>query len=552
MGWRDTLAGAFAPRSQLDRWAADVTDAIERDDDDFWYSELGRKSKAGIRVTADIALRASAVYSCVKVLAETMASLPMSVYRVQPNGDREEFNSHPIGELIRYQPNGIQTAVEFWETTILHAALRGVGFAEIKPGARGAVDQLVSLHTDRVTTEVIRDGTLRFKITDPFTGATRTLLQEEMFRIPGLSSDGVNGLRAVDIAADAIGLGIAADNYASRIFSNNLNMGGFLSSQKKMSPEAQRRLITKLVEMFAGGNNVGRPMILQDGIKYEKASMLASEAQLLEARKWQLLEVARFWRIPPHMLGIDDTTNRSTVEEQSLNFVRYTIRPWARRIVQAIRRDLILAKGVYEVAYDFDDLEKGNLQARADYISKALGAGGTPAWLTQNEARQWEGWNRRSEPWADVLPQGTNPGGGAAGAKQPAALPAETPAIEDNSPDARARRLADKENKAFGKALVRHAGDADGMRDWIKAFYGGHVSSVMKMLDIRRDGARAYCEFQKREALGANDWHALLETREEKLAATIAAVLKQHEVEHGNDAPIQASDPLSQRPGACV
>ncbi|MCK1577811.1 phage portal protein [Bradyrhizobium sp. 174] len=542
MGWRDRFAGVFAQRSQLDRWASDLTEAVQRDDDDFWYSELGRKSKAGIRVTPDIALRASAVYACIKVLAETMASLPLSIYRVLPSGDREEFNSHPIAELIRYQPNGIQTAVEFWETTVLHSALRGVGYAEIKPGTRGAVDQLISLHADRVTTEVIRDGTLRFKITDPFTGATRTLLQEEMFRIPGLSSDGITGLRAVDIAADAIGLGMAADNYASRIFSNNLNMGGFLSSQKKMSVEAQKRLITKLVEMFAGGNNVGRPMILQDGIKYEKASMLASEAQLLEARKWQLLEMARFWRIPPHMLGIDDTTNRSTVEEQSLNFVKYTIRPWGRRIVQAIRRDLIIAKGVYEAAFDYDDLEMGNLQARADYFTKALGSGGSPPWLTQNEVRQREGWNRRHEMWADVLPQGTNPGGAAAGSNQPAAIgsPAPTAATEDNTPEARARRLAGKENKAFRKALLRHAADPDAMRDWIKAFYGGHVSCVMETLGIPKDAARAYCDFQKREAIEANDWHALVDGREEKLAATIAAVLKQHEVEHGNDAPVQA------------
>jgi HK97 family phage portal protein len=541
MGWTDRFSGIFGKQSQLDRWADDLTDAI-RQDDDFWYSSLGVKSKAGIRVTADLALRASAVYACVKVLAETMASLPMSVYRVLPNGDREEYNSHPIAELIRYQPNGIQTAVEFWETTVLHSALRGVGYAEIVSGPRGAVDQLKSLHADRVVTELLRDGTLRFRITDPATGANRVLLQEEMFRIPGLSSDGITGLRAVDIAADAIGLGMAADNYASRIFSNNLNMGGFLSSQKKMSPEAQRRLITRLVEMFAGGGNVGRPMILQDGMKYEKASMLASEAQLLEARKWQLLDVARFWRIPPHMLGIDDTTNRATAEEQGRNFVRYTVRPWGRRIVQAIRRDLIIAKGLYEVDYDYDDLEKGNLQARAEYISKALGAGGSPPWMTQNEARQWEGWNSRKEPWADVLSQGTNPGGAAAGSNQqpqPAALvTSPPPAIEDNSPHARAMRLARKENKAFGKALLRYVGEPDSMRDWIKAFYGGHVSCVMETLDLRKNEAKVYCDFQKKEALEANDWPILLERREAELAGTIAAVLKKFGAETAVDSSV--------------
>lgn len=545
MGWINNAVAtvwSIGRKSELDRWAADLDQALPRDDDDIWYSPLGRKSTSGIRVTADLALRASAVYSCIKVLAETMATTPMSVYRVLPNGDREEYNAHPIAELIRYQPNSIQTAAEFWETTVLHSALRGVGYAEIVPGPRGAVDQLKSLHADRVAVETLRDGSLRFKITDPFTGITRTLLQEEVFRVPGLSSDGITGLRAVDIAADAIGLGMAADNYASRIFSNNLNMGGFLSSTKKMSPEAQKRLITKLVEMFAGSNNAGRPMILQDGIKFEKASMMADEAQLLDARKWQLLEMSRFWRIPPHMLGIDDSTNRSTAEEQGRNFVRYTIRPWANKIVQAIRRDLIVAKGVYEVRYDFDDLEKGDLAAQGDFYSKALGAGGTPPFLTQNEVRQLAGWNRRSEPWADILPQGTNPGGAASGSKQspPAALaePASPRALEDNSPDACASRVARKENVALRKAALRFVADPDGFREWVKAFYGGHVSFIMETLGLAKDGAKSYCAYQRDEVLAANDIDALITRREESLAAQISAVLKKHGANNGADAEV--------------
>lgn len=543
MGWKDRFTGLFASknlRSGRGLYADDGETVTPEDSADHWFSPLGRKSKAGVRVTADLSLKASAVYACVKVLAETMATLPMTVYRIQADGSRIEANNHPIAELIRNQPNGIQTAVEFWETTILHSALRGVGYAEIVPGPRGAVDQLISLHADRVQTEKLRDGTLRFKITDPFTGAVRTLLQEEVFRIPGLSSDGITGLRAVDIAADAIGLGMAADNYASRIFSNNLNMGGFLSSAKKMSVEAQRRLIARLIEKFTGGDNVGRPMILQDGITFNKASMNADQAQLLDARKWQLLEVARFWRIPPHMLGIDDSTNRSTIEEQSINFVRYTIRPWATRIEQAIRRDLIVAKGVYEVKFNLDELEAGNLAARAAYYTAALGTGGAPPWLTQNEVRVLEGWNKRPEAWADVLPQGTNPGGAAAGSNQPAAVepPKDPKAIEDKSTDVRAVRVARKENAALRKAAMRLAADPDGFRDWIKAFYGGHVSFVVEVLGLSKDGAKAYCLHQRDEALAANDIEALITRREENLAAQISAALKKHGATNGPDASV--------------
>lgn len=547
MGWINNAVAAVWSLGQTGRAGQRVGSDVEipGEDDDYWYGPAGKKSASGIKVTADLALKSSALFACVKVLSETMASLPFAMNRKLPLGGSVPAPEHPLDELIRYQPNTIQTAVEFWETVILHAALRGTGYAEIVPGPRGAVDQLISLHTDRVTPEWVKDGTragfLRFKVTNPHTNVTRILLQEEVLRIPGLSSDGMTGLRAVDIAGEAIGVGMAADQYAARVFSNNLNIGGFLSSQKKMSAEAQRRLISKLMEKFATPGNFHRPMILQDGIKFEAASMKASEAQLLEARKWQISEIARFFRIPLHMLGVDDQTNRSTVEEQSINFVKYTIRPWARRIEQAVRRDLIIATKNYEAKFNLDALERGNLQARSEFWSKALGEGGNrPGWMSVNEVRIAEGLNPIDEAWAWLVPQGKNAADPVHAGDQAAIEAAATPAIEDKSPEARAERLARKENKAFSKALVRHAGDPDSMRDWIKAFYGGHVSCVMEILDLRKNEAKVYCDFQKKEALEANDWPALLERREEELAGTISAVLKKFGVENGKDAAIQA------------
>lgn len=537
MGWiKDLFSGGVSPK----RWSGDGDD-IPADDSPSWgWTFLGTKTASGIRVTPDIALKASAVYACVKVLAETMASLPLQVYRKLPDGGLEPAPNHPVAELIRYQPNHIQTAVEFWETLILHAAMRGVGYAQIVPGARGAVDQLISLHTDRVVTEYMRDGTLRFRVTNPHTGVQRVLLQEEVFRVPGLSSDGVNGLRAVDLAADAIGIGMAADQYAARVFSNNLNMGGFLTSTKKMSVDATKRLIARLMEKYASPENAHRPAVLQDGLKFEPASMKASEAQLLEARKWQISEIARFWRIPLHMLGVDDQTNRSTVEEQSINFVKYTIRPWARRIEQAIRRDLITATGLFEAKFNLDALERGNLAARKDYWSAALGNGGAQPWMAVNEVRIAEGLNPINESWAWQVQRSimTQPAlaapAGDAAADDTAAIEApKTVAIEDNTPDAIARRVAGKENAAFRKATTRFAADPDGMREWTKAFYGGHVSYVMENLNIAKDDAKAYCAVQRDEALAANDIVALIERREERLAGQIAAVLKAHGASNG-------------------
>lgn len=536
MGWiNNTVAAVWS----LGRRADDSGEQEERyygDDADFYYESVGKRSKAGIRITPMIAMRLSAFAACAKVLAETIASLPVSINKVMPDDGRLPAPGHPVAELIRFQPNRTQTAAEFWESIILHAVLFGTGYAEIVPGVRGAVDQLDFLRSDRVTQDQLRDGTLRFTYSNPNSGGSRVLLQDEVLRIPSLSLDGVNGMSMLDIAAESIGLGVAADQYASRIFSNNLNMGGFITTQKRMSPQAVRRLIARLMEKYASPENFHRPAVLQDGAKFEPASMKASEAQLLEARKWQIAELARFFRIPLHMLGVDDQTNRSTVEEQSINFVKYTIRPWARKIEQAVRRDLIIATSLYEVKFNLDALERGNLEARRNYWTAALGSGGAPGWMTINEVRVAEGLNRINEPWADQVSRGAYEQQKAlppAADELAAALPAPPEKIEDNTPEAVAARVARKENQALRKASIKFAADPDGMREFIKAFYGGHVSFVMQNLQISRDGARAYCAHQRDEALAANDIVALLDRRDEKLAGQIAAVLKQHGARNG-------------------
>ena len=481
--------------------------------DDFWYRDVSAgTSGAGIVVTPDLALKASAVYACVKVLAETIATLPLKMVQELPDGGQVPAPDHPLDDIIRFQPNDRQTAVEFWEMMMLHATLRGVGYAEIVPGRRGAVDQLKPLHTDRVTVKALPDDSLRFEVTDPRTGQRRVLLQEEMFRIPGMSSDGINGLRVVDLAAEAIGLGMAADQYAARIFSQKLNFGGFLVHPDKLSAEAQKNLVQQLVEKFAGITGLHRPMVLQEGIKFVKASMDAKEAQLLEARKWQIGEIARYWRIPLHLLDIDDQTNRSTVEEQSLNFVRYTLRPWVRRIEQAIRRDLILNKR-FAAKFNLEGLLRGDSKARAEYFKAALGSGGHAPWLTPQEVRVIEGYN--PEPTIGELRDPIN-------MQQPQEQPR---ALVDDTPRGRAERLVRKEAAAIRKAAQRFAGSADDFRVWARAFYGGHCSSTMETLGISKEAAKAYCKHQRDDLLDSDDIEATLTDWEERVPGEIAKAL---------------------------
>jgi HK97 family phage portal protein len=485
-------------------------------DNDFWYTEAPQKNASGIQVTADIALKASAVFACIKIIAEGLGSLSLQMYKAVPGG-REPAPSHPLDELIRYQPNSWQTAIEFWEMMLLHAALRGTAYAEIVPGPRGAVDQLLPLHTDRVRPQRLAGGVIRFEITDPGTGKTRYLMQEEMFRVPGLSSNGLTGLRAVDIAAEAIGLGMAADQYAGRVFSNKLNIGGFLVHPGKLSEPAQKNLIHALMLRFATVSNAHRPMILQEGLKFEKAAMDASEAQLLEARKFQISEIARFWRVPAHMLNIFDGVTRSNVEQQAFDFVKYTLRPWATRVEQAIRRDLITAPQLYSAGYDFDDLLRGDSISRAEYNAQALGSGGHSPWMTVNEVRKREGLNPL--PGGDQLAAPTN--------SQFNKTRNDKPPAEDAAAiEAAAKRLVNKECTAIRRAQMRFAGDHEAFREWASAFYGGHRSAVVSALGIPLQAARKYCDFQRDELLAANDIDGLLVRREEKAVALIAAAIK--------------------------
>ena len=492
MGLAMALRSLWRPRAQ----------ASESETDDYWYEEVGSGTTSGVRVSPDIALKAAAVYACVKVLAETIATLPLRMRADGLNG-AEDAPDHPLDELIRYQPNATQTAVEFWETMLLHAALRGVGYAEIISGPRGAVDQLLPLHADRVSPERLRDGTLRFRVTSPRTGQQRVLLQEEIFRIPGMSSDGVTGLRAVDLAADDIGLGMAADEYAARVFSNRLNIGGFLVHPGKISKEAQRRLVHSLMERFAGTRNAHRPAVLQEGITFQRATMDASDAQLLEARKWQITLIAMRWRIPLHMLGIYDGATHSNVEQQALDLVKYTLRPWVKRIEQAIRRDLVIAKGRYWAEFNLDALLRGDSKTQHENAARALGAGGHHPYMTVNEIRtQFFGLPRLDGH--DTLSPPIN------ALRANVATESEERARDDASP---AERLVRKENAAIRKAMRRFAGDADAFRTWVAAFYGGHVSAAMAALSISQDQARAYCARQRDELLQANDVEGLLERR---------------------------------------
>lgn len=302
MGLFGRFASALRPR------AAGVDGgALPAAHDDFWYAPVGAMTGAGIRVTPQRAIKASAVYACVSLLAEVMAAVPLHMLRKLERG-REPAPNHPLEDLLASQPNDTDTAYDFWCFMHWHATLRGTAYAEIVSGPRGPVDQLIPLHPDLVTPESYGDPRRprwRYRVRTPGAGE-RVLLAEEIFRLPGLVTGGVRGMGLVDHADEAIAIALAADQYASRVFSNGLNHSYVISHPGKLSREAKDNLLSQIMKRVSGVVNLHRPLVLQEGMKAEKVSMTAKDAQMEEARKFQILELARRLRIPPHMLGITD------------------------------------------------------------------------------------------------------------------------------------------------------------------------------------------------------------------------------------------------------
>ena len=365
-------------------------------EDDFWYSPVAAQAASGVPVTSETALRLAPVYACVKVLAETIASLPLLVYQRRPDGGKTRAPDHPLFDILHRQPNAWQTAYEFWQMLVWHVALRGNGYAEIVPGRRGPVDQLIPLHPDSVRVMREASGRLSYEIKPRATqndavgavGKTRVLMQGEVLHIRGLSSNGIVGFNPIEVEREAIGMGIAAQDYAARFWRNDSRPGGVLEHPGQLSEEAERAIRDSFVKAQTGVHR-HKPAVLAEGMKFNPIGVTNKDAQFLEIRQFSAVDVARIWRMQPHKIGILDRATFSNIEQQSIEFVVDTITPWLIRIEQAISRDLILAPKVFFAEFLVEGLLRGDSAARASFYNTLIQAGV----MTRNEARIRENLN---------------------------------------------------------------------------------------------------------------------------------------------------------------
>lgn len=347
------------------------------------------QAASGVHVTPESAMRSSAVFACVRVLAETVASLPLITYRRQTRGkDRaHDFYLYPI---LHDTPNPEMTSFTFRETLTAHVALWGNGYAEMQLDGAGRVTALWPLLPNRTMPERLGNGTLIYKTFVPGTGY-RGLSADRVLHVRGLGMNGVLGLSPIAQARNAVGLSLATEEFGGRVFGNGSMPGVVLKYPGNLTDEQYDAAQASWQAAHGGLSNAHRVAILEGGIEAERLGIPNDDAQFLETRKFQLEEIARVFRVPQHLIGYLERSTNNNIEQQSLEFVIYTMLPWFSRWEQEISRSILLERERREYFAEFliDSLLRGDTATRYEAYGKAIASG----WMNRNEARERENMN---------------------------------------------------------------------------------------------------------------------------------------------------------------
>lgn len=344
----------------------------------------GSRNPSGVRVTHDTALQSTVVLACARVLAESVAGLPLHLLRRLADGGKAIARENPLYSILHDTPNPWQTSFEWREQMMLHLCLHGNAYSEIRPGSSGAVTELWPLHPSRMTVEQIENGRLRYKYREE-KGTETVYTQDQIMHLRWLSDDGVHGMVPIELARDAIGLARACEIHGAAFFGNGARPGVVLSTDNTLSAEAAENLRNNWERMHRGAERSNRTAVLTGGLKPIEMGGNNQEAQFLEARRFQVEEICRLYRVPPHLVGDLTRSSFSNIEQQSIDFVQHTLLPWLRRFETAIARDLI-SDPAYFAEFDTRGLLRGDAAARASYYQTLWNLGVASI----NEIRKWE------------------------------------------------------------------------------------------------------------------------------------------------------------------
>lgn len=515
--------------------------------DDWWYGAVGGVSTSGVRITETSALSISAFWACLRVIAETCASLPLIYYERTGERTKRRAVDHPHYRLLHDRPNRWQTSFEFREMKFAHLVLRGNFFARVVLVGPETVGELIPLNPDRMKIRQLPTGRLSYEYTPPM-GDPETLTQDQVHHVKGLSLDGITGVSTLTYARNALGLASAQESHGAAGFKNGMVPPFFLTTPNKMGGPAIKEFRQNWKGMHGGPENAGNPPVFDNGMEAKALGITNEDSQWLESRKFQAEEIARFHRMQPHKIGLLDKATFSNIEHQSIEFVVDTIRPWLIRDEQSMMR-FVPDPEVHFIEYLVDGLLRGDTTSR--YNAYKIGI--DSRFLTPNEAREREN--------MDPLDGGDEPQErpGITGKGGPQQQPDEEQDADDEpappppgkpSADSRgafemlvedaATRIASAEVRGLQARADKAAEDRQRWNLWAKEFYAKHREYVTKTLspialawyrasEVQVDVvaiARSWCRSGLDELDTEKDIPSLLRKWEATLLISLTAELK--------------------------
>ena len=342
------------------------------------------------------AMQMTAVYSCVRILAEAIAGLPIHLYKYKADGSKEKAFNHPLYLLLHDEPNPEMSSFVFRETLMTHLLLWGNAYAQVIRNGKNEVIALYPLMPNKMTVDRDAKGQLYYEYqhsnneAPTAKGSTVILKSTDVLHIPGLGFDGLVGYSPIAMAKNAIGLAIATEEYGAKFFANGAAPSGVLEHPGTIKDPSKVREAWQ--SQFGGSSNSGKIAVLEEGMKYTPISISPEQAQFLETRKFQINEIARIFRVPPHMVGDLEKSSFSNIEQQSLEFVKYTLDPWVIRWEQSIMRTLLSPeeKKKYYVKFNVEGLLRGDYQSRMN----GYAIGRQNGWMSANDIRELENLDR--------------------------------------------------------------------------------------------------------------------------------------------------------------
>ena len=368
------------------------------------------QSAAGITVTHDRANTVSAWYAGVRVISEDVASLPLILYQRLPRS-KERAPDHPLYRLLHDAPNPEMTSMVFRETLQAHAIAWGNGYAEKELNGSGRTIALWPLRPDRMEAYWGEDGKRRYRYRRTQFAAAVDIPARRIFHLPGLGFDGLQGYSVLSLAREELGAAIALREYGNRVMANDARPGVILTHPGTLSATARKNITDSWDDKHAGFTNAGRTAVLEEGITVKEIGFPPEDVQFLESQQWQVTEVARRLRLAPHKIGDLSRATFSNIEEQNIDHVTSTIRPWCVRWEQQLSKDVI-EDPAYFAEHLMDALLRGKTLERAQANVLKVNAGA----MVPNEWRLQD--NENPLPWGDdrvSTPNNTAPAGAIAG-----------------------------------------------------------------------------------------------------------------------------------------